>query len=283
MIIHQKNKEQARLFRRAYKKFQEINEIIIPEYNKEKDNFFELNEKTWREGKEVQNLTEEAKRKLFQEDYEKRGRCINRLSFFYQDFFIHATICITDVCEWVTKKAGLKISNKMGLWGKITNFCQKNKNLKECKTILKFKPELDKIRYWRDKFFIHSEIIHPFGGMMRCNKEKKEIEFIAHDWLIEKEQKDILFMYQLRDKLKFIDPKFAKEDNFLELLSIFDKFSASLDKSDHNKIHEIKKQYGAILPKIEELMQVFQEFIKEIGLVTDSNITISFKTDKVMT
>jgi hypothetical protein len=220
---------------------------ILETYNKAKNDYQNSFSLLFSE-----NLSEIERQSIDQ----TRNEATSRLRFFYQDFFIHSVI----LCDLIAR---MLTGNQCESFPQLFNKPELIPT-QYMYAVQEFNPIQKKIRYWRNKLIIHSEIIHYFGGSIRSHPEKG-IEFLS---ISRKniEESDVKFLYLLRDRYGVNSPELQKESNVWEILILFDSLSIPLAEEDRNWLHSFRIKYGSLLPRLEIYEPMIINFCHELGL-----------------
>ena len=178
------------------------------------------------------------------------------LWFYYQDFFIHAIILCDLIARAVSK-------NRFSKFHELVRNIKDNPATLYAKAIVGFEPFEKKMRYWRNKLHVHYEIA-ALGGGVRSHP-RGDVEFSLRTQTKIEEQ-DLKYLYQVRVKYSQSYRYLQKENNFWELLSLFDRLPISLDKTEERTFHDFRKKYGTFLPQIEDFATAVITLITELGL-----------------
>jgi hypothetical protein len=223
------------LLSNLYHKWYCLDKIIIPEYEQCKvtlnrvNTFFEIGDK------------------------------MLRLSFFYEDFYVHSIIFLDMLAKLLSDGAYTKFPGLLA-------HCQKNTQLSYAKQIASFAHHAGLIRHWRNNLFVHANIIIHFGGSIRTNPHTNTIEYLLIKQNANPPEQDIAVLKIIRDKYGINHHELCEEQNCWEILIKLEELSIELTSQEQNDVNNFIKKYGTILPKLEIFIQPLRQLVKDLKI-----------------
>lgn len=243
-----------KLLSRAVRKWNQIQNIVMADYSKAKEDFFRADDTHWKASKESSTKIDFDFLRPF---LEVRKKSFTRLAFLYEDFYIHTIILLDLIARLLTDEKCEEFPSLVKASEEKINI------LKEANAVSEFAPFAEKIRYWRNKFFVHVNIIHPFPGAARYSPAKGNFEFLAHDFHKQITETDITYLISLRDKYS----PGNDQTNFWELIIMFNDAPIKLEQSEVEKLKKLYRSYGSFLPKLENLYEKMRIFVESLDIL----------------
>ena len=129
--------------------------------------------------------------------------------------------------------------------------------------MLSFKHKERTIRYYRNKFFAHKEVIRKLGAN-RFDPDNGKFEFAVVNVPTGIDKGDYDTLIALRDKYAANYLQLKTQANFWEILKLFDYLPIEFSKSDMKEILRLHQKYGTFLPELNEYIKAFNQILTEI-------------------